>query len=282
MSDYDDFRLARIGDVLGDVEAKAAKPGKKKVKPRPPWLNDDAEDQADGGADEASEDDEKPWRRGKKAMPGARQKPPASFKGKGKLPKENLGKVRRRQTVTSPRGNLARVQHHSRGTSVSMRTLPAPAGFKKKALHSRSVQAGRPTVWGPQRQSVDIRRVDTPITGSDARLNAARGTHAESRMRKPGTGHAGGNGVTRGRGDVRAARVAPGNLRGRRGGGTVRHSGQMGEGGAWGRSGSAVTPHKPGNIKSLYDFSPEELRSAMDVAAKAIRGVLRDFETAED
>jgi hypothetical protein len=55
----------------------------------------------------------------------------------------------------------------------------------------------------------------------------------------------------------------------------------MGEGAAWGRSGSAVIPHKPGNIKSLYDFSPDELRSAMDVAAKAIRGVLADYQAEE-
>lgn len=277
MSDYDDLRLARIGGLLDNVEAKAATPGKKKVKPRPPWLDDDAEDQTDGG-DDAAEDEDKPGRRNKKALPA---KPPASFKGKGKPAKENLGKVRRRQTVTSPRGNLARVQHQSRGTSVSMRTLPAPKGFKAKALHSRSIEAGRPTVWGPQSRSVDIRRVNTPGTGSDARLNAARGTHAESRLKKPGTGRAGGNGVTAGRGDVHAPRVAPGNVRGRRGGSQVSHSGQMGNGAAWGRSGSAVIPHKPANIKSLYDFSPDELRSAMDVAAKAIRGVLRDFEAAD-
>lgn len=274
MSDVTDLQFARIGGLLDGAEAKAATPAKKKVKPRPPWLDDDAEDQADAGDDEATED--KPRRRAAKALP-ASDKPPASFKAKWQVPKQNMGKVRRRQTVTSPRGHLARVQHHSRGTNVSMRTLPAPAGFKAK-----SVEAGRPTVWGPQKQHVDITRARVATTGSDARLNAARGRHAESRMSKPGTGRAGGNGVTGGRGDTRAARVAPGNLRGGRGGPKVRHSGEMGEGAAWGRSGSAAIPSKPGNIKSLYDFSPDQLRSAMDVAAKAIRGVLRDFEAAED
>lgn len=294
MSDYDDLRLARLGGVLDDVEAKAAAPAKKKVKPRPPWLDDpedvrdrgadeaeedDPEDRADHGADEATEDesDDKPPRRRrgqKKALP-AHPKPPASFKAKRQLPKQNTAKARRKQTVTSPRGHLARVQHASRGTNVSMRTLPAPAGFKAK-----SVEAGRPTVWGPQKQHVDITRARVATTGSDSRVNAAAGRRSNGRAKPYGRGQAGGNGVTRGRGDVRAARVAPENLRGGRGGPKVRHSGEMGEGAAWGRSGSAAIPHKPGNIKSLYDFSPDELRSAMDVAAKAIRGVLRDHEDA--
>ncbi len=279
MGDYDDLRLARIGGLLDSVEGKSAAGGKKKVKPRPPWLDDDAEDQTDDDADESTED--KPRRGAKKAMPGANRKPPKGFKGKGQVSKTNLSRVRRAQPVTSPRGNLARVTHHSRGTNVSMRTLPAPKGFKVKALHSRSIEAGRPTVWGPQNRSVNIRRVHTPGTGSDARINAARGTHAESRMKKPGTGSAGGNGVSGGRGTVRAMRIAPGNLRGARSGGKVRHSGTMGNGAAMGRSGSAAIPSKPGNIKSLYDFSPDELQTAMDVAAKAIRGVLRDFEAAD-
>jgi hypothetical protein len=163
---------------------------------------------------------------------------------------------------------------------VSMRTLPAPKGIKAK-----SVEAGRPTVWGPQKQHVDITRARVATTGSDSRVTAAAGRRSNGRAKPYGRGQAGGNGVTGGRGDVRAARVAPGNLRGGRGGGKVRHSGEMGEGAAWGRSGSAAIPHKPGNIKSvrsLYDFSPEELQQAMNVASKAIRGVLRDFETAED
>jgi hypothetical protein len=299
MSDVTDLQFARIGGLLDGAEVKAAAPAKKKggkVKPKPPWLDDpedvrdrgadeaeedDPEDQADGGDDEATEDesDDKPPRRRrgqKKALP-ATEKPPASLKAKRQLPKQNMGKVRRRQTVISPRGHLARVQHASRGTNVSMRTLPAPAGFKAK-----SVEAGRPTVWGPQKQSVDITRVRTPGTGSDSRVNAAAGRRDYGRMAKPGTGSAGGNGVTRGRGDVRAANPHPGNLGGRRGGPKVRHSGEMGEGGAWGRSGSAAIPSKPGNIKSLYDFTPDELQGAITAASKAIRGVLRDFEAAED
>jgi hypothetical protein len=293
MTDVTDIRFARIGGVLDGVEEKAgAVPPKgkgkgPKVRPKPPWLTEDTdpEDAADGGADEDTEDegDDTPPRRrgGKKALPASR-KPPAGWTAKKPVPAQNTAKARRRQTVTSPRGNLARVQHSSRGQAVSMRTLPAPRGIKAKSAEFDEKTAARPTVWGPPSQSVDITRVRVAGTGHDARISAQAGQRSNGPHRKPGTGSAGGNGVTRGRGAMSAVNHTPDNVTKPGGRGKVRHSGQMGEGSVRGRSGSAITPHRPGNIKALYDYSPDELQSAMDIAAKAIRGVLRDFDTAED
>lgn len=302
--EYDDLRLARLGEFL---ESKAAAPAKKKpgkTKPVPPWMdpdnngdddrpgsgNDpdddpiDEEDMRDHGSDEDSEDAQgrrkKPAKRGAKGLPHTPA--PAGWTAKKPLPKQNTSRARRKQTVTSPRGHLARVQHNSRGTNVSMRTLPAPKGIKAKALPRGAREAGRPTVWGPQKQHVDITRARVATTGSDARVNAAAGRRSNGPAKPYGRGQAGGNGVTGGRGDLRAANPKPGNVGGGRGTRKVRHSGEMGEGAVWGRSGSAVIPHKPKNFKSLWDFSQDDLRSAMDVAAKAIRGVLAEHEAAED
>lgn len=295
MNDVTDLRFARLGGMLDGAEEKAAAPAKPKpkgpkVRPKPPWLDPENDDNADGSDDDGVEidfdaDDDasghdvapakrKPGR-AKKALPSS-QKPPSGWTNKKPMPAQNTAKARRKQTVTSPRGNMARVQHSSRGQRVSMWTLPAPKGIKAKSA------APRPTVWGPPSQAVDITRARVQATGNDGRLNAASRQRSNGPQPKPGTGSAGGNGVSRGRGDTRANTRTPENVRKPAGRGKVRHSGEMGEGAAWGRSGSAITPHKPGNLKSLYDFTPGELQSAIEVAAKAIRGVIADHESGED
>jgi hypothetical protein len=131
-------------------------------------------------------------------------------------------------------------------------------------------------VWGPPQQSVDIRRADVSLGSGDGdpRVNrvARQRTSDDPPIRR--TGRAGGNGYTRGRSNPRAATHRPGNVRGRRGGGTVGASGQMGEGGP-GRSGTAITPGRPATIrKGLYDYTPDEVESALDIAQKALGGVL--------
>lgn len=210
--DYLSLRLARLGAQLeAGPEVKAAG-GKKKVKPLPPWLADDAED------DDTSDAEDEPRR--------SRRKPPRGAK---------------------------------------------PAGMKA---------AARPTVWGPPKKRVDITRARgdgvMDVSASDARVRREARQRFYDGGAKPGRGRAGGNGVTAGRSNGAAVARVPGNVRRRGRGQSQDHPyGEMGEGLRWGRSGSAIKPHKPANIrKGLYDYSEDEIERAMSVASKALNGVL--------
>lgn len=136
----------------------------------------------------------------------------------------------------------------------------------------------RITTWGPPQQSVNIRRAEQGVEDGDGdpRVNREHGRDQADHPPIRATGRAGGNGYTRGRSQDRAPAHRPGNLRGGGGGSAPSPSGQMGEG-ASGRSGSAITPGRPAKIrghKGLYDYSADEVETALGVSSKALGGVL--------
>lgn len=136
----------------------------------------------------------------------------------------------------------------------------------------------RITTWGPPQQSVNIRRAEQGVEDGDGDPRVTR-EHGRDQADHPpirATGRAGGNSYTRGRSQDRAPAHRPGNLRAGGGGSAPSPSGQMGEG-ASGRSGSAITPGRPAKIrghKGLYDYSADEVETALGVSSKALGGVL--------